>query len=165
MSQTYHSNARTNQHIREIIQKSNLTNVELANNYNLNIKTISKWKDRDFIEDKSSRPHNIKTTLTSLEKELIKVVRTMTWMELDDLTDTIVDIIPNANRSNIYRTLKAFDINRVPQEQKEKAKKFKEYEPGYLHIDVTYLPKFNKQKFYLFCSNRQSYKATILQSI
>ena len=44
MSQTYHSNARTNQHIREIIQKSNLTNVELANNYNLNIKTISKWK-------------------------------------------------------------------------------------------------------------------------
>ena len=84
-----------------------LTNVELANNYNLNIKTISKWKDRDFIEDKSSRPHNIKTTLTSLEKELIKVVRTMTWMELDDLTDTIVDIIPNANRSNIYRTLKS----------------------------------------------------------
>ncbi len=150
MSQTYHSNARTNQHIREIIQKSNLTNVELANNYNLNIKTISKWKDRDFIEDKSSRPHNIKTTLTSLEKELIKVVRTMTWMELDDLVDTMVDIIPNANRSNIYRTLKAFDINRVPQEQKEKAKKFKEYEPGYLHIDVTYLPKFNKQKFYLF---------------
>ncbi len=125
MSQTYHSNARTNQHIREIIQKSNLTNVELANNYNLNIKTISKWKDRDFIEDKSSRPHNIKTTLTSLEKELIKVVRTMTWMELDDLTDTIVDIIPNANRSNIYRTLKAFDINRVPQEQKEKQRNLK----------------------------------------
>jgi len=58
-----------------------------------------------------------------LEKELIKVVRTMTWMELDDLTDTI---IPNANRSNVYRTLKAFDINRVPVEQKAKAKKFKE---------------------------------------
>ena len=122
MSQTYHSNARTNQHIREIIQKSNLTNVELANNYNLNIKTISKWKDRDFIEDKSSRPHNIKTTLTSLEKELIKVVRTMTWMELDDLVDTMVDIIPNANRSNIYRTLKAFDINRVPTRTKRKSK-------------------------------------------
>ena len=128
MSQVYHSNARTNQHVREIIQKSNLTNVELAKNYNLNAKTISKWKDRDFTEDKSSRPHSIKTTLTPLEKELIKVVRTMTWMELDDLTDTMVDIIPNANRSNIYRTLKAFDINRVPQEQKEKAKKFKEYE-------------------------------------
>jgi len=150
MSQVYHSNARTNQHIREIIQKSNLTNVELAQNYNVNVKTVAKWKDREFIEDKSSRPDNIKYALTPLEKELIKVVRTMTWMELDDLTDTVIDIIPNANRSNVYRTLKAFDINRVPQEQKAKAKKFKEYEPGYLHIDVTYLPKFDKQKYYLF---------------
>ena len=71
-------------------------------------------------------------------------------MELDDLTDTVSDVIPNANRSNVYRTLKAFDINRVPQEQKEKAKKFKEQSKGYLHIDVTYLPKFDKQKYYLF---------------
>jgi transposase InsO family protein len=71
-------------------------------------------------------------------------------MELDDLTDTIADVIPTANRSNIYRTLKAFDISRVPVEQKAKAKKFKEYEPGYLHIDVTYLPKFEGQKYYLF---------------
>ena len=61
-----------------------------------------------------------------MEKELVRVIRTMTWMELDDLTDTLSDVIPNANRSNVYRTLKAFDINRVPQEQKEKAKKFKE---------------------------------------
>ncbi len=150
MSQAYHSNARTNQHVREIIQQSNLTNVELANNYNVNVKTIAKHKNRDFLNDKSSRPKRIHYALTPLEKELIKVVRTMTWMELDDLADTIVDIIPNANRSNVYRTLKAFDINRVPQEQKEKAKKFKEYEPGYLHIDVTYLPKFDKQKYYLF---------------
>ncbi len=150
MPQVYHSNARTNQHVREIIQQSNLTNVELANNYNVNVKTIAKHKNRDFLNDKSSRPKRIYYALTPLEKELIKVVRTMTWMELDDLADTIVDIIPNANRSNVYRTLKAFDINRVPQEQKEKAKKFKEYEPGYLHIDVTYLPKFDKQKYYLF---------------
>ncbi len=150
MPQVYHSNARTNQHVREIIQQSNLTNVELANNYNVNVKTIAKHKNRDFLNDKSSRPKRIHYALTPLEKELIKVVRTMTWMELDDLADTIVDIIPNANRSNVYRTLKAFDINRVPQEQKEKAKKFKEYEPGYLHIDVTYLPKFDKQKYYLF---------------
>ncbi len=150
MPQVYHSNARTNQHVREIIQQSNLTNVELANNYNVNVKTIAKHKNRDFLNDKSSRSKRIHYALTPLEKELIKVVRTMTWMELDDLADTIVDIIPNANRSNVYRTLKAFDINRVPQEQKEKAKKFKEYEPGYLHIDVTYLPKFDKQKYYLF---------------
>lgn len=108
----------------------------------MNVKTIAKHRNRDFTQDKSSRPDKIDYALTSLEKELIRVVRTLAWMELDDLTDTIIDVIPNANRSNIYRTLKAFDINRVPQEQKAKAKKFKEYEPGYLHIDVTYLPRF-----------------------
>jgi len=36
-------------------------------------------------------------------------------MEQGDLTDTIVTNLPHANRSNIYRTLKAFDINSVPQ--------------------------------------------------
>ena len=150
MSQVYHSNARTNSHTREIIQKSELTDVELASRFGVNVKTIAKHRSRDFTEDKSSRPDKIHYALTPLEKELIRVVRTLTWMELDDLTDTMMDTIPNANRSNIYRTLQAFDINRVPVELKAKAKKFKEYEPGYLHIDVTYLPKFDKQKYYLF---------------
>ncbi len=127
MSQIYHSNARTNQHVREIIQRSDLTNVELAQKYNINVKTVAKHKARDFTEDKSSRPDKIHYALTPLEKELIRVVRTLTWMELDDLTDTMGNTIPNANRSNVYRTLKAFDINRVPEEQKAKAKKFKEY--------------------------------------
>ena len=39
MSQVYDSNARTNQHIREIIQKSDLTNIELSQIYNINVKT------------------------------------------------------------------------------------------------------------------------------
>jgi len=51
MYQAYHSNARTNQHIRSIIQKSCLTNVELANQYNINVKTISKWRNRETTED------------------------------------------------------------------------------------------------------------------
>ena len=37
MSQVYHSNARINQHVREIIQKFYLTNTELADKYNVNI--------------------------------------------------------------------------------------------------------------------------------
>ncbi len=84
MSQVYHSNARTNQHVRRIIQESNLTNVELAANHGVNVKTISKHKNRDFTQDKSSRPNKIYYALTPLEKELIRVVRTLTWIELDD---------------------------------------------------------------------------------
>jgi hypothetical protein len=36
------------------------------------------------------------------------VVRTLTWLVLDDLTDSINACMPNANRSNIYRTLVHF---------------------------------------------------------
>jgi len=150
MCQVYHSNAKTNQHVRSIIQEYDLKNIELAQKYGISVKTVSKWKNRDYTEDKSSRPERINYALSELEKELIRVVRTLTWMELDDLTETISSAIPNANRSNVYRTLKSFDINRVPEDKKEEAKKFKEYEPGFLHIDVTYLPKIDGQKYYLF---------------
>ena len=150
MSQVYHSNARTNSHIREIIQNSELTNTELANKYCVNVKTISKWRSRSYTKDKSSRPKTIRYALSDLEKEIIRVVRNLTWMNLDDLVDCVSESIANANRSNVYRTLKAFNISRVPQQQKDKAKKFKEYKPGYLHIDVTYMPQFEGQKYYLF---------------
>ena len=150
MSQGYHTNAKTNSHSRKSIQQSTQSNVELSKRFEISEKTVSKWKNREVSIDKSSRPHGIQRSLTDFEREMIRVVRTLTWMELDDLVDCVLPSIPRANRSNIYRTLVAFDINRVPEEKKEKAKKFKEYEPGYLHIDVTYLPQLNGIKYYLF---------------
>ncbi|MCF6204370.1 MAG: DDE-type integrase/transposase/recombinase [Methylococcaceae bacterium] len=150
MSQSYHTNAKTNMHSREIIQQSNFTNTELAERFEINEKTVFKWKNRDHLIDKSSRPHTIKRSLTDLEREVVRVVRTLTWIELDDLVDSVLPSIPKANRSNVYRTLRDFDVNRVPEEKKEQAKKFKEYEPGYLHIDVTYLPKLEGIKYYLY---------------
>ncbi|MGC9152013.1 MAG: IS481 family transposase, partial [Microbacter sp.] len=54
------------------------------------------------------------------------------------------------SRSSVYRCLSKNNINKVPEEQKDKAKKFKAYDPGYLHMDVTYLPQFNGKKKYLF---------------
>jgi transposase InsO family protein len=150
MSQVYHSNAKTNQHSRERIHYSSLSNIELSAIHGVSVKTISKWKNREHTSDKSSRPHTIHYKLTALEKEIISVVRKLTWMPLDDLVDTVASSIPAANRSNVYRTLMANHINTVPQEKKAKAKIFKEYEPGYLHIDVTYLPKIEGKKHYLF---------------
>jgi hypothetical protein len=44
MSQVYHSNAKTNSHLKEMIRKSNLTNVELTDKYNVNVKTyVMQW--------------------------------------------------------------------------------------------------------------------------
>jgi len=150
MAQNYHSNAKTNQHSREMIQQSQLSRSKLAGQYGVHVNTIAKWQMRDFTEDKSTRPHTIHYTLTPIEKEVIAVVRKLTWMPLDELVDAVSSSIPSANRSNVYRALCAQGINTVPKEERAKAKHFKEYEPGFLHMDVTYLPKLEGKKRYLF---------------
>jgi len=148
--QIYHANARTNSHSRAIIQGSCLPLNDIAAQFQVSANTAAKWQNRESTEDKSSRPDTIHYTLNAFEKEVIRVVRTLTWCPLDELTEIIQTSIPYACRSNVYRALVGFGINHVPEENKAQAKKFKEYEPGYLHIDVTYLPKLEGTKYYLF---------------
>ena len=64
--------------------------------------------------------------------------------------ETLLEQNPLISRGSVYRCLLKNKINKKPEDQKDKAKLFKAYEPGYLHIDVTYLPKFEGQKWYLF---------------
>jgi transposase InsO family protein len=150
MSQIYHSNAKTNINIRQQIQTSSKTNLDLAIQFNTSSQTVSKWKNRDVVKDLSSRPLNISYALTDLEKTIIKSLRTSTWLALDEVWETLLVDNPTISRSSVYRLFVAENINQVPEEKKEKAKKFKEYQPGYLHIDVTYLPKFEGKSNYLF---------------
>ena len=70
MKQEYHSNAVTNVHIRTKIRNSKMTIFELAQKYNTSETTISKWKNRDNLLDKSSKPNKIIYALTPLEQAL-----------------------------------------------------------------------------------------------
>ncbi len=150
MQQVYHSNAVTNLHIRTEIRNSNLTNLELANKYNTSATTISKWKNRELLADNSSAPNNISYALNDVEQSLITSIRKTTWLPLDEVWEMMLEQNTTITRSSVYRTFCRNNINKVPQEKRDKAKKFKEYEPGYLHMDVTYLPKFDGVKYYLF---------------
>lgn len=148
--QIYHSNATTNVHIRCEIKKSNLPVKQLAAKYNVSKNTVYKWKNRDGQNDNSSRPHTIHYSLSYMEQEIIKSVRRNSWLPLEEITEVAQQINPSASRSAVYRTLVAAGLNKVPQQEREKTKKFKEYEPGFLHIDVTYCPKLEGKKWYLF---------------
>ena len=150
MSQTYHSNAETNVNIRSHIQQSTDTNKDLAVRYHVSENTISKWRNRDFQTDQSSCPNHIAYALTDFEQYLACQIRRSTWLPLDEVLDMMQSDNKAISRSSIYRLFRRENINQVPQEKKELAKKFKEYKPGYLHIDVTYLPTLNGQKGYLF---------------
>ena len=150
MQQVYHSNATTNINIRSQIQNNSETNSNLSTRFNVSEQTISKWKNRDFTQDASCKPLNIKYALSDIEKALAISLRKSSWMSIDEVWETLLIENSKISRSSIYRVLLKENINVIPAEKKEKAKKFKEYEPGYLHIDVTYLPKFNGQSHYLF---------------
>ncbi len=90
MKQNYHMNANTNAHSRAIIHGAKASNTTLAHRFGVSTKTIAKWKSRDFVKDKTSRPKTIHYALNETEREIIRVVQTLTWLELDDLTDSIV---------------------------------------------------------------------------
>jgi transposase InsO family protein len=150
MKQANHSNARTNVHFRLLIHNSNLTNKQLSKKFSISKNTASKWKNRICFEDKSSRPDNIKYSLSDDEKLILIHLRSSTWLALDELVELVYGDEANSKRSAVYRLFKANNINTVPIEKKEEAKKFKEYSPGFLHLDVTYLPKINGVKRYLY---------------
>lgn len=150
MSQIYHSNAKTNINNREQIQKCSDRNQVIAERFNISKQTASKWRNRGFITDASSRPKNIEYALTELETALLISIRRSSWLALDEVFETLLEQNDAISRSSVYRCFVKHGINQVPAEEKDKAKKFKAYEPGYIHIDVTYLPKFNGKSAYLF---------------
>ena len=150
MQQRYHSNATTNIRLRGEINKSLKSNKALALQYNISEKTVAKWKTRSKFMDKSSKPTTINYSLADIDQLIAVQIRKITWWSLDEITEVIDPKTPRKIRSAIYRTFVREGVNKVPKKEKEKAKKFKEYDPGYLHIDVTYLPKMNGIKYYLF---------------
>jgi transposase InsO family protein/transposase len=163
MQQIYHSNAKTNISNRQFIQKNTESNSQLASRFSISKQTVSKWKNRDFTVDAPSKPLTIAYALTDLERSLAISLRTSAWASLDEVWESLLAINQKITRTSIYRCFVQAGINKIPQEKREKAKQFKEYAPGYLHIDVTYLPKFEGQANYLFvaidrCTRTMIYK-------
>jgi transposase-like protein len=151
MQQIYHSNAKTNSNIREQIQhNSSVSNGKLAAQFNVSTQTVSKWKNRDSIDDSSCRPKNINYALSHLITALIVSIRSTSWLPLDEIFEMLLAENPTISRSSVYRTFVRHNLNIVPQIVKAKAQLFKAYEPGFLHFDVTYLPMFNGRRSYLF---------------
>jgi transposase-like protein len=154
MSQKIHSQARTTVKIRAEIQASTGSERQLARKYNVSRQTIRKWRKRTQVSDLSHCPHKLSTNLTPLEEEIVIEIRRLLLLPLDDLlVITRKFINPTVSRAGLHRCLKRHGVSnlKVMQAERLKAetgdegtpqkKTFKDYEPGYLHIDIKYLPK------------------------
>lgn len=173
MLQKLHKNAKTNYHIREYIKHSNKPLSDLAQELNLNVKTVRKWKRRDDLSDKSSKPNRLRTALTLKQEDLIVYERKAHKKTLFEIWDTLDEVIPNLYLMKIYRVLDRWGLSVLPHELTEAdrlVKKFRKYTIGYLHIDLIYTPKFlmpdgSKKRWYVFtCIDRVSKIAFVMLS-
>jgi transposase InsO family protein len=164
MTQVLHTMARTTHHDRAEIQQSNLSQRKLASQFGVTRSTIIKWQNRDTVEDRSHCPHTLHTTLSSDQEAVVIALRTTLFLPLDDLlTITREFINSKVSRSGLLRCLKRHKVSNLRALQNaltdenssslsSKAKTFNNYEPGFLHIDIKYLPQMpdENQRRYLF---------------
>lgn len=146
----YHRNAKTNINQRKIIKESGQSARKLAESFFISHVTAAKWKKVDHLEDKSHKPNVIHYAVPKEFWKLIKKVRQFAKLPIDDLLLQLSNYVPNLKRGNLYRILLHYRMNRLTEKEKRQLKKFRHYPPGYLHIDCFYLPKINKERWYVY---------------
>jgi len=157
-----HKQAKTTPKVRAAIQGSDalasiLAERYLAERYGVTEQTIYKWRNRDSVDDRSHTPHRLQTTLTPAQEAVAVALRKTLLVSLDDLLSVVREFLnPNASRSGLDRCLRRHGVGNVrdlkAKGPQPKRSSFKAYEPGYIHIDVKYLPQMadESSRRYLF---------------
>jgi len=148
-----HKNATTTLAIRQAIKASSLSAYALAKQYGVSDTTVRRWKTALSPEDKSSRPHRLRTDLTARQIDRILFERKQFKKTIEDIFFTLKGDIPNLYPMKIYRVLARYGLSRLPEEltgAERKIRKFRKYGIGYLHIDLLYAPKINGERRYIY---------------
>ncbi len=156
-----HKQATTTPKIRAAIQASKEPAWIVAERYGISEQTVWKWRKRDTVHDRSHTAHRLQTTLTPAQEAVAVSLRQSLLLPLDDLLAVVREFLnPNVSRSGLDRCLRRClrrhgvgslrDLK--PKVAKPAHKPFKAYEPGYIHIDVKYLPQMadEEKRRYLF---------------
>ena len=140
-----HPNARTTPAVRAEIARSAEPTGELAKRFGVSTETIRKWRQRGpaGCQDRSSRPHRLPWKASEEERAVVCALRRATGFPLDELTFVVAHFLPHLDRDNVHRILRAEGLSRrpAPAAPERAAAKFREYELGFVHLDVKHLPK------------------------
>lgn len=147
-----HKLARTTPAIRAEIRQSSLTPKELAKKYNLSMDTIYKWRKRDDVADRSHKRHNLLSSLSPVDEEIVIELRTKLDLSLDDITEVMQRCInPNLSRSSVYRAMKRCGVVKREKATEQPSQRFEEvHQCGHIHMDVKYLTKLDTKRSYLY---------------
>lgn len=152
MTINLHANATTTPKTRRYIQQSDKTNKALAKELGISVDTVRRWRKRDDVHDRSHTIHNLKTTLTRAQEAVVVELRRSLLLPLDDLLVVTREFInPDVSRSGLDRCLRRHGVARlsdlIPKDDlaSDKPKTFKSYDPGYVHVDIKYLPQMKDE--------------------
>jgi transposase InsO family protein len=165
MGQILHGSATTTEAVRRAIQNSQESLRALAARYNVNPKTILKWKKRSSVADLPTGPRQPKSSVLSIEEEAIVIAfRRHTLLPLDDCLYALQATIPHLTRSSLHRCLQRHGVSRLPDVEgdKEGRKKFKAYPIGFFHIDIAEV-RTKEGKLYLFVGIDRTSKFAFVQ--
>lgn len=152
MGQLLHSNATTTQAVRRAIQHNQESLRKAARRFNVNWKTIARWRKRAFVEDLPMGPKLAKSTgLSQTEEAVIVTFRQKTQLPLDDVLYTLQETLPHLRRSSLHRCFVRHGVNHRPKERVKtpSKQKFKAYPMGYFHLDIAEV-QTAEGKLYLF---------------
>ena len=158
MPVTLHPLARTTPRTRAELraEEPTLSHAALARRYGVTPPTVRKWRERDSTADRSHRPDTLHCTLTPAQEAVAMTIRQMLWLPLDDLLVVVREFLnAKTSRSGLARCMKRHGLNRRPVEDKDAPivrKTFKDYAPGFVHVDIKYLPQMADEaaRRYLF---------------
>jgi hypothetical protein len=128
MGPRLHGSARTTAAVRRALQHSQERIAKLAARYDLNPKTVAKWKKRSWVQDAPMGPKQPCSTVLNREEEaLIVAFRKPTRLSLDDCLSALQATLPHLTRSALHRCLQRHGISRLPDTEGDKPqeKKFK----------------------------------------
>jgi len=149
-----HGNATTTPRIREYIQQSSKGERSLAKELNLTRSTVRRWKKKDTTADSSHVPHNLQTSLDIATESVLVELRKMLFLPLDDLLRLGQEFLkPDLSRSALERCLRRNDVSNLQdlkaqelgEDAKPAKKTFKDYEVGFIHVDIKYLPQLPEE--------------------
>src|SRR5918999_5504108 len=142
-----HPNARTTPAVRAEIARSGESTGVLARRYGVSTETIRKWRRRGPQDclDRSPTPHRLPWKATEEERAVVCALRRATGFALDDLTFVVARFLPRLNRDSVWRILRAEGLGRGPPPSPDRPKRgqgrFRDYDLGFVHIDIKHLPK------------------------
>ncbi|MBK8637474.1 MAG: transposase [Chromatiaceae bacterium] len=155
-----HKNARTTPAMRRELRASTLPIAELARRSGLSKPTVRKWRRREDSADRSHTPHRLQTTLSAPQEAIVVALRRTLLLPLDDLLAVTREFVCGRFALGTRPRLRRHGVSDLkvllPREETAKAapKPFKDYAPGFVPVDVKYLPQMPDEdsRRYLFAA-------------